>query len=162
MLEKNEITREKITGKSEIIDYWINVRQELIIDYSKIAGLTDNNKNCLPTDEKLNRFCETLVDYISAGHFRIYNMVKKHWDSTGFLTTDEINALYFGILETTDPLLTFSEKYSPSTIDTVNFAKFDENISRVGEIMALRFEKEDILMNLILHSLTTQPNIPVT
>lgn len=157
MLKKNETTRQQIAGNSEIIDYWLNFRQELIIDYSKVAGLTSSDKKCLPTDEKLHRFCETLVDYISAGHFRIYHKVMEHWSETGFISSDEIKAIYIGIIETTGSLLTFSDRYSPFSIEDVNFSQFDENLSRVGEIMAMRFEKEDILIHLILESLAISP-----
>lgn len=157
MLIKNETTQKQIAGNSKIIDYWLNFRQELIVDYSKVAGLTPGDKKCLPTNEKLHRFCETLTDYISAGHFRIYNDIITHWGTTGFSGNDEINRLYVGIVETTGPLLTFSDKYSPFSINDVNFSQFDENLSRVGEIMALRFEKEDMLIYLIMESLAVTP-----
>lgn len=157
MLKKHETARQKIAGYSEIIDYWLNFRQELIVDYSKIAGLISENKQCLPTEEQLTHFCETLVDYISAGHFRIYNKIMARWESTGFSSNAEIDALYVGIVETTGPLLSFNDKYSQFTIAENNFSQFDDNISRVGEIMAIRFEKEDLLIQLIAKSLAIPP-----
>lgn len=158
MLTKHKTTLKKLAGFSEIIDYWLNFRQDLIVVYSKIAGLTGDNKNSLPTEEQFNLFCETLVDYISAGHFRIYNMIKTKWESTGFLTNTEIDSLYLGIVETTGPLLSFNDKYTHFVIAENNFSLFDKNISRVGEIMAIRFEKEDLLIQVIAKSLSSQPD----
>lgn len=157
MLNKHETTRKRIGGYSEIIDYWLELRQVLLVEYSTLAGLKNTNKNSLPTEEELNRFCQVLVDYISAGHFRIYNMIMERWKATGFSTNGEIDALYHGIVETTNPLLTFNDKYCAFVINEDNFAYFDQDISRVGEIMALRFEKEDLLIQVILGSLAIPP-----
>lgn len=158
MLNKHETTRLKIGGNNDIIDYWLNFRQQLIMDYSTVAGLTGENKNSLPTEAELNRFCETLIDYISAGHFRIYNMIMERWESTSFSSNAEIDALYLKIMETTTPLLTFNDKYTEFVLSETDYAQFDENISRVGEILALRFEKEDMYIQLIVKSLSSPTN----
>ncbi|KXF80379.1 Rsd/AlgQ family anti-sigma factor [Enterovibrio coralii] len=157
MLNKLEKAQQQWGGYSEVIDYWLTLRQELLVEYSKVAGLTGGNKNCLPTEQALNRFCESLVDYISAGHFKIYDMVMARWKSTGFSSNAEIDSLYARIVETTEPLLTFNDKYSDFTITEDNFTGFDSDISRVGEIMELRFEQEDMLIQLIADSLAIPP-----
>lgn len=157
MLNKLEKTQQQWGGYSDVIDYWLTLRQELLVQYCKVAGLSGSKKNCLPTEEKLNRFCEALVDYISAGHFKIYDMVMEHWKTIGFSTNEEIDNLYFHIVETTEPLLNFNDKYSDFVLDDDNFAGFDNDISMVGEIMEMRFEKEDKLIQLIANSLSISP-----
>ncbi|MDD1795827.1 Rsd/AlgQ family anti-sigma factor [Enterovibrio makurazakiensis] len=157
MLNKLEKAQQQWGGYSDVIDYWLTLRQELLVEYSKVAGLSGGNKNCLPTEQELNRFCEALVDYISAGHFKIYDMVMNRWQSTGFSSNAEIDTLYSRIVETTEPLLTFNDKYSAFVLDEDNFARFDNDISRVGEIMELRFEQEDMLIQLIADSLSIPP-----
>ncbi|CZF85330.1 Regulator of sigma D [Grimontia celer] len=157
MLNKLEKAQQQWGGYSDVIDYWLTLRQELLVQYCKVAGLSGNNKNCLPTEEELNRFCEALVDYISAGHFKIYDMVMERWKATGFSTNEEIDGLYLHIVETTEPLLNFNDKYSGFVLDDDNFAGFDSDISTVGEIMEMRFEKEDMLIQLIADSLAIPP-----
>lgn len=157
MLNRLEKTQQQWGGYSDVIDYWLTLRQELLVEYCKVAGLSGTKKHCLPTEAELNRFCETLVDYISAGHFKIYDMVMARWKATGFSTNEEIDNLYFHIIETTEPLLNFNDKYSNFELDEDNSAGFDEDISSVGEIMESRFEKEDMLIQLIADSLAIPP-----
>ncbi|MFA0026220.1 Rsd/AlgQ family anti-sigma factor, partial [Vibrio sp. 10N.261.49.A5] len=72
---------------------------------SKATAITE-----LPSPEELQKFSQHLVDYISEGHFKIYDMVMDKWQSTGFKATDEINQSYGHIVLTTDPLLNFTDK----------------------------------------------------
>ncbi|MCC4798809.1 anti-RNA polymerase sigma 70 factor [Enterovibrio norvegicus] len=157
MLNKLEKAQQQWGGYSDVIDYWLTLRQELLVEYSKMAGLSGGSKTCLPTEEKLNQFCGALVDYISAGHFKIYDMVMERWKSTGFSSNAEIDTLYARIVETTEPLLNFNDKYSSFVLDEDNFAGFDNDISVVGEIMEMRFEQEDMLIQLIADSLAIPP-----
>ncbi len=154
MYNKLAKTQKQWCGYSDIIDYWLRMRQDLILTYSKVAGLLcDRNKECLPTEEHLNAFYASLIDYISAGHFKIYEMVMERWSTRGFSTNTEIDALYQGITETTSPLLSFNDKYSDIPLEEGQFITFDQDISRVGEIMELRFEQEDKLIKIIAESL---------
>ncbi|WP_434357439.1 sigma D regulator [Parasalinivibrio latis] len=159
MLNKLERFHEQWGGYSDVIDYWLTLRQELLVDYYNIAGLSAGKKKSLslPDDESLHRFCELLVDYISAGHFKIYNMVMERWQATGFSTNKEIDALYFRIVSTTEPLLNFSEKYGDISLDEKNSVNFDNQISSIGELLEERFEHEDSLIQLIAESLSVPP-----
>jgi regulator of sigma D len=104
----------------------------------------------------LQAFCEHLVDYISEGHFKIYEMVMDRWKSTGFSPTDEINATYGHIVLTTDPLLNFTDKYADvDAEDTLD--AFDSELSLIGEILETRFAVEDQLIQLIADSLAVPP-----
>ncbi|RXJ72371.1 sigma D regulator [Veronia nyctiphanis] len=158
MLNKVEQLQQQWGGYSDIIDYWLNLRQELLLEYCKIAGLSAKNNATLPTQEELNRFCENLVDYISAGHFKIYDMVMDRWKQNKFSTNEEIDQLYQRIVDTTEPLLDFNDKYSKIKMEDVedDVEKFDGHISRVGELMELRFEFEDSLISMIADSLAAK------
>ncbi len=143
---------------NDIVDYWLSLRQKVLIDYGKVAGLLPlNQPPCLPTQEEFNRFCQTLVDYISAGHFKIYEMIMDRWKATGFSTNQDIDALYFKIVETTTPLVNFNDKYAQCVIEETDFLALDKDISTVGEIMEIRFKNEDELITLIKASLSIPP-----
>ncbi|ATC56419.1 MULTISPECIES: sigma D regulator [Vibrio] len=160
MLKKLKRTQEQWGGYSDVIDHWLNTRQTLIVEYCKLAALqpcsTKTNVNGLPSPEELQRFCQQLVDYISEGHFKIYDMVMDRWRATGFEATDEINQTYGKIIVTTEPLLNFTDKYA-AVSDEDDLENFDNDLSLIGEIIEVRFGVEDSLIQLIADSLAIPP-----
>ncbi|WP_413285617.1 sigma D regulator [Vibrio sp. MA40-2] len=160
MLNKFKKVQEQWGGSSEVIDHWLDTRQVVIVEYCHLAALSPNlNKKAverLPTPQELQQFSQHLVDYISEGHFKIYEMVMDKWKSTGFSPTDEINQTYGKIILTTDPLLNFTDKYADvGRDDTLD--DFDSDLSLIGEIIETRFEVEDNLIQLIADSLSVPP-----
>ncbi len=160
MLNKFKRTQEQWGGSSEVIDHWLDKRQALLVEYCKLAsGKPCNNKHSIPRLPKVTEigyFCEYLVDYISEGHFKIYNMVMDKWRSTGFEATDEINQTYGKIVLTTDPLLSFTDKYENVPEDD-DLEEFNSDLSLIGEILEVRFEEEDELIQQIADSLAIPP-----
>lgn len=160
MLKKLKRTQEQWGGSSELIDHWLDTRQTLIVEYCKLAALqpcsAKTNVTELPSPKELQLFCQQLVDYISEGHFKIYDMVMDKWRSTGFEATDEINQTYGKIVLTTEPLLNFTDKYA-AVSDEDNLDDFDSDLSLIGEIIEARFEVEDYLIQLIADSLAIPP-----
>ncbi|KOE83819.1 MULTISPECIES: Rsd/AlgQ family anti-sigma factor [Vibrio] len=160
MLKKLKRTQEQWGGSSELIDHWLDTRQTLIVEYCKLAALqpcsAKTNVTELPSPKELQLFCQQLVDYISEGHFKIYDMVMDKWRSTGFEATDEINQTYGKIVLTTEPLLNFTDKYA-AVSDEDDLDDFDSDLSLIGEIIEARFEVEDYLIQLIADSLAIPP-----
>ncbi|WP_064601599.1 Rsd/AlgQ family anti-sigma factor [Photobacterium sp. J15] len=158
MLSKFEQVQKQWGGTSDVIDHWLMSRQQLLIDYCKLAGLPpfDQKTRQLPTSSQLQLFSQQLVDYISEGHFKIYDMVMERWNATGYSPTEEISQLYSQITQTTDPLLNFSDRYC-AIDDDDDLPDFDKDLSSVGELMELRFALEDKLIELISESLACPP-----
>ncbi|MGX9419472.1 sigma D regulator [Vibrio sp. RC27] len=158
MLTKFETAREQWGGSSDVIDHWLSQRQSLIVEYCKLLSLQPNAQTLtkLPTSSEMDSFCRQLIDYISEGHFKIYDMVMEKWRATGFKTTEEIDQTYANIVQTTTPLLNFSEKYIDMDAEE-SIEGFDEDMSLIGELIEIRFEVEDQLIQLILDSLSIPP-----
>ncbi|KII79314.1 Rsd/AlgQ family anti-sigma factor [Vibrio renipiscarius] len=160
MLKKFKKTQEQWGGSSDVIDHWLETRQSLIVEYCKLAALQPASQKAalssLPTPIELQDFCQHLVDYISEGHFKIYDMVMDEWRSTGFEITDDINTAYAKIVLTTDPLLNFTDKYADVDQDDT-LDDFNVDLSSVGETLEVRFEVEDNLIQLISDSLAVPP-----
>ncbi|MGR5178522.1 sigma D regulator [Vibrio parahaemolyticus] len=160
MLNKFKQVQEQWGGSSEVIDHWLETRQALIVEYCKLGSLqpvhSHSNVVELPAATNISSFCDHLVDYISEGHFKIYDMVMDKWKATGFKTNDEIDATYAKIVLTTDPLLEFNDKYVQVSEDD-ELPQFEEDLSKAGEILELRFEVEDKLIQLIADSLAFPP-----
>ncbi|GAL07264.1 Rsd/AlgQ family anti-sigma factor [Photobacterium aphoticum] len=159
MLSKFEQVQKQWGGTSDVIDHWLMSRQQLLIDYCKLAGLPpfERNQRQLPTNDQLQLFCQQLVDYISEGHFKIYDMVMARWHATGYSPTAEISQVYAQITQTTDPLLNFTEKYTAISEDELEGADLDNDLSAIGELVEIRFALEDGLIELISESLACPP-----
>lgn len=160
MLNSLKQTQQQWGGQSEVIDHWLDMRQDLLVSYYNLAVLKPNvlkgKMVKLPSALEIQDFCTLLVDYISEGHFRIYNQVMDKWQATGFQATEEIDQLYFKIIASTDPLLNFSDKYASLKPDD-DVQNFEYDFSELGEIMCDRFELEDELIQIITDSLSIPP-----
>ncbi len=158
MLTKLNKFQEQWGGNSDVIDHWLFTRQELLVKFCKLAGLPPFNSSIptLPSFEDVQLFAQQLVDYISEGHFKIYNMVIEKWNSTGFSPTKEMSLLYASITNTTDPILNFTDKYSEDN-EMIYLTDFTADFSKIGEIIELRFELEDALRELISNSIEHPP-----
>ncbi len=161
MLNKLKQTQAQFGGSSDVIDHWLDTRQNLIVEYWKLAALkpTHHKKTALaklPSPQELQNFCQHVVDYISEGHFKIYDMVMDSWQSTGFSPTEEINQTYFKIVETTEPLLNYTDKYADVDAED-ELEDFDADLSQIGEVLEERFELEDELIQMIAESLAIPP-----
>ena len=76
MLTRLDKTRQMLAGKHESIDALLDARHELLVHFVGLLGHKGcRSKQCLPSNDQVQEFCQMLVDYISAGHFEIYQYV---------------------------------------------------------------------------------------
>jgi regulator of sigma D len=99
-----------------------------------------------PSMEKaLRSFCETLIDYTASAHFQLYRYLSDNRERrTEVLSiADE---LYPKIVETTDQILRFNDKYEAMSLDnSVEFLAFD--LSNLAECIAERIQCEDVVIS---------------
>ena len=84
MLQQVEKSAAKWGGKSKAVDNWLLERQDLIKAYCNLAGLNDQSES-LPEANSITTFCEILVDYLSAGHFEVFDMLFQKLNLFAFL-----------------------------------------------------------------------------
>lgn len=150
MLRRNENARQRWGGHHQALDHWLEERQEMLIRYCQMAGLPPYDKGAegLPSSTDIKAFCEVLVDYVSTGHFEIY----EHLLSAVDVQDEEVKRLttqvYPLITVTTERVLNFNDKYAEVT-DQDPLQTFDQDLSALGEALEVRMELEDTL----LHSL---------
>jgi regulator of sigma D len=105
-----------------------------------------------PAMEKaLRKFCEALIDYTASAHFQLYRYLadNKERREAVLMIADE---LYPKIVETTDTILRFNDKYEAMSLDTsVEFLAVD--LSNLGECIADRIQYEDqVITAMSAHS----------
>jgi regulator of sigma D len=142
MLENCQSAKERWGGVSEIIDRWLQERQELLVRY---CGLSDT-PTATDAAEQLQRVCQILVDYVSAGHFEIYDqLVKEGREFEDQSALDEAKRLIGQIDETTEFALDFNDKY----LETDDLTTLTNDLSKLGEVLAIRFEAEDRMIEVL-------------
>jgi len=141
---QTKLDKQKVC-RTSVIDNWLAERSQVIVMYCKLSGYRNQTK--LPETEQINGFCDILVDYVSAGHFEVYQQIVKECDVNGPSSLELLNQLYPSITKTTDVVVDFNEKYSKMlTSDNDMMQRFDRDLSQLGEAIAKRVELEDGLI----------------
>ncbi len=139
-------------GSSTAIDSWLEDRQQLIVSYCKLAALPPFDKqqqdNRLPAQDDILGFCQLLVDYLSAGHFEVYDQIVSQCEINGNDSKSLAEALYPKISASTDIALEFNDNYAEPAADN-DFATFDHDLSVLGQALEERFGLEDELIQTL-------------
>lgn len=147
MLENCKSAQERWGGVSETIDRWLQERQTLLVLFCKLTAQKDSGFTA-DTEETLQSFCQILVDYVSAGHFGVYEQLvnegREFDNQTGLI---EAKKYYKTVDGTTELILDFNDKYQ----ETDDLATLVHDLSKLGECLAIRFEAEDQMVE-ILHN----------
>lgn len=147
MLENCKSAKERWGGVNEIIDRWLEDRQAMLVQYCALSGL-DQDLSDLQRGEKLRSFCQILVDYVSAGHFEVYDqLIKEGREFDDAEALQEASKLYDTIDTTTERLLDFNDKY----LETDDVSSLSSDLSLLGEALEVRFSTEDRLIS-VLHT----------
>lgn len=145
MLEHCKSATERWGGVSDLIDKWLKARQNVIVQFCNMTG----DKNDLTPEDKAVRyqtFCQTLVDYVSAGHFGVYGeLVKeaKEFDDGGL---DIANEVIPKIEKTTAIALGFNDRFDEIHKVDDGIRGLEGELEALGKTLEDRFQLEDILI----------------
>jgi regulator of sigma D len=142
MLESCQNAQERWGGVHKLIDRWLQERNDLIQAYDNLGA---DPESLSKTKKPLQEFCALLVDYVSAGHFEIYEQLngeaKAFNDTRGLELAD---TLYPRIEVITQKLLAFNDLCDQGKCVA-------EKFKELGGLLHERFELEDCLIE-VLHT----------
>jgi regulator of sigma D len=121
-------------------------RQDLWSLYCQIGDLKPFT-DIEPVKTKLAKFAEILVDYVSLGHFGLYERIlsgTERRENIMSIATD----IYPEFSEVTEMSVSFNDKYEKAGGDN-GFTTLADDLSVLGESLAKRFELEDRLCGLM-------------
>ena len=149
MLESCQNAQERWGGVHLLIDRWLQARHELVRAYDVLGA----EPEALSKSKKpLQEFCGILVDYVSAGHFEIYEQLtseaKAFGDKRGLELAD---TLYPRIDVITEKLLAFNDLCDAGQCVAQKFKE-------LGGLLHERFELEDCLIE-VLHNAHKQETV---
>jgi len=140
---------ERRTRLTETIDSLIRLRQEMFVSYCQLAGVSAFDRRMIeqrtPHSEQLRSFCQVMVDYTAMGHFEVYQRIIDGKERRK--AVKEVAAqVYPGIAETTNFLVDFNDKYVDFKGTDAELDSLDEDLSKLGEVIATRGDLEDQIL----------------
>jgi len=147
MLESCQNAQERWGGLHLMIDRWLQERRQLVRAYKDLnAAQHSPAANAID----LQGFCEILVDYVSAGHFEIYEQLMQEArafdDQRGLELARQI---YPRIEVTTQIALAFNDHCDNG--DCRDSQSLQVELEQLGRQLQERFELEDCLIE-VLHN----------
>jgi regulator of sigma D len=120
-------------------------RDRLLVKYTAIAATLDRSATAESINAGIERLCQLLVDYVSAGHFEVFYALQREAESFNEggepVVVRMVAETISQIGDTTEVILGFEEKY-PSA-DT---SMLEADLSLLGEVLERRFALEDQLI----------------
>ncbi|WP_160151993.1 sigma D regulator [Microbulbifer sp. ALW1] len=150
MLENCKNAQERWGGVSQIIDRWLQSRQALLVSFCTLSDKKDigdsNSDNSREAEASVRILCQQLVDYISAGHFEVYDQLIQEGQAFGDTEgLQQAKALYREIDATTDTAVDFNDKYQ----ETDDLSALSKDLSELGVALETRFAAEDRMIDTL-------------
>ncbi len=140
---------ERWNGVSELIQRWLLERQSLIVQFCALSGVNEFSPKTEQSDLRLGKFCQLLMDYVSAGHFEVYYQLIREAEEFKDGSADVAIKIVPRINAATEIAMEFNDKYAEAEGP---FTHLSKHLSTLGETMASRFEFEDRLINVLHES----------
>lgn len=128
-----------------LLSRWLEERQQLLVQFCSISQLRPLSETADRYRDQFDRFCEVLVDYVSAGHFEIYEQLLAEAIAFGDHGTALSRELYQAIAKTTKVVLDFNDHY----LEQRAAQQLARGLSKLGTALETRFEAEDRLIEAL-------------
>lgn len=146
MLENCKSAKERWGGVNDIIDRWLHERQELLVAYCDLSNVNEFDESNETHSNQVKKICQVLVDYVSAGHFEVYEqLIKEGQDFEDAQGLKQAAELYQIIDKTTQSLLDFNDKYQ----ETDDMSELVIDLSAMGQQLEPRFSAEDRMIEVL-------------
>lgn len=151
MLNQLDVLTARIGGCSELVDLCLQSRKQLLVNYYQMAGLKPNKDSLTALDENaLDNFCHSLVEYLSTGHFTLYERFIKELEGSEQLSQAAL--IYPSLQANTDRIMQLYDSHLETAIDDDNCLEFQQALSGVGEALESRFSLEDKFIQLAMEN----------
>lgn len=144
MLDDCDI-KERWRQVDALIERWLRERQTLIVQFCGVSGVHAFSPQSVNRNQRLEKFCGILMDYVSAGHFEVYYELLREAESFDDGSAGLAGTLLPRISESTEAALDFHDRYEQGKMEA-NAGFLARDLSRLGETLAGRFELEDRLI----------------
>lgn len=155
MLNQLENLTERVGGSNELVDHWLHARKHLLVAYYNMVGIKPNKESHTALDEKdLDTFCQGLVDYLSSGHFNIYNRIMSKLEDEN--PSSSVTQIYSKLETNTQKLMDLYDSHLENAIEADDWSEFQQVLSQVGELLETHFSLEDKLITRVIDNKTVE------
>ncbi|MFM2482995.1 sigma D regulator [Celerinatantimonas sp. YJH-8] len=157
MLTRVTQAQELWGGADKNIDAWLNARKRLLVEYCQLVGHKKQYKPSapLPDIEAIGHFCNHLVDYVSTGHFGIFDQIIENCQDY-----QRVHHCISRLSPTTDDILDFYDQFS-ALDEQVSLDHFDRALGKLGETLEARFNIEDKLLKALYQHSIDEPLVAI-
>jgi regulator of sigma D len=148
---KNEQRKERRLGTRQMVGNLLAERQEMLVAFCRLAGLEPYNPD-KPVKRQLEEFCQLLMDYTAFGHFELYRRISEG-NERRVRVAQVARGVYPQIEQVTEKAVEFNDRYDASD-HRLKLDSLPNDLSDLGERLALRLELEDRLVEALLHGIT--------
>ncbi len=134
---------ERRQNSGQMIEELLEERKQMWALYCEVAELKPFDQPKQSLDQVLSRFCQVMIDYLSLGHFGIYQRIIDGTERRQKML-EAAAALYPAIAEATEVALRFNDQYEAGQL--ADPAVLMRELSKLGEALATRIELEDQLI----------------
>jgi regulator of sigma D len=140
-------TGERRTNTQSLIDKLMKERQEMLVLFCQVAGLEPYRRSD-SLDNLLQSFCQVLIDYTAFGHFEVFGRISEGNERrTGVVRVAQ--EIYPDFVLASEAAVAFNDKYDLSD-HALELDHLSEDLSHLGEELAVRIELEDQLLSSML------------
>ena len=160
MLEQCKSAKERWGGVHQLIDKWLDERRELLVSFIDLKEACDTELEAV-SQERIDRFSELLMDYISAGHFEIYPQLRE--EALAFedhAALDIADKLYERLGLSTELVLAFDSDYSTPVRCQHFLPRLPAWLDRLAKGLTERFALEDQLIARVHAANTPLSEVP--
>ncbi len=150
MVSNTKERKERRAGTSQMVDNLLAERQEMLVTFCRLAGLEPYSPD-KPVKRLLEEFCQLLIDYTAFGHFELYQRIAEGGERRDIVAR-VAGEVYAHIAEISEQAVDFNDKYDASD-HRLNLDVLPNDLSRLGERLALRMELEDRLISALVHGI---------
>ena len=144
MSKQSSAANERRLGSRDLVTKLVTERTQMLVTFCRLAGV-EPYIVASPVQKLLQEFCQILVDYVAAGHFALYERILEGKERRKEVA-DIAGEIYERIAQSTQNALDFNDKYDCGDHCT-NLGSLSQDLSRLGEDIALRIELEDRLLS---------------
>lgn len=149
MLTKASNPTEQWGTVDKLIRHWLKERQELIVLYCKVDGLKELTPKDIPIAVKVQALCQVLIDYVSAGHFEVYDQLMKEAEEFNDDYQEMVARVIPQIQNSTTLALEFNDRYATVELCEKSMQTLARDLNALGLIMVERFDLEDQLIECL-------------
>lgn len=146
MRKQSKCTREGWHLVDDMVRRWMQQRIELTQDFEAVVSPSIERQHSNELSACLSRFCQTLVDYVSAGHFEVYSELIAEAREFNDGSLDTGIELCKAIEQSTDLSLQFNDKFEKMSHSLSLLNELPDSLVNLGRTLNSRFELEDHLI----------------